>query len=222
MTILKNAQNFASVERERQYLENMLNKLIQEKVEEIQIISSKNHANVMPFGWRKAAKGRTVWRIVEEIISQNLEKYAKEYGFSSVRPATSEVGVYDFEFCYNNSQSAYVNIKSSVKGARTNKDDISKAIGLINFYQQHPFANLYIATFIIDFKEPLKIKFEKCVVFPTSWLPDIYVNPSNNGNLQSAKYKDIATAIKRTQKDFLEELIKANDIAISKKNKQKQ
>ncbi len=35
----------------------------------------------MPFGWRKAAKGRIVWRIIEEVISQNLETHAKELGF---------------------------------------------------------------------------------------------------------------------------------------------
>ena len=29
--------------------------------------------NQFPYGWRKAAKGRTVWRILEEAINQNLE-----------------------------------------------------------------------------------------------------------------------------------------------------
>ena len=55
-------------------------------------------------------------------------------------------------------------------------------------------------------------------MFPTSWIPDIYVNPSNNGNLQSSKYKDIANAVRRTPEKFLEELKKANEIAIAKKN----
>jgi hypothetical protein len=36
-----------------------------------------------PYGWRKAAKGRTIWRILEELITQNLEKHYKEFGFSS-------------------------------------------------------------------------------------------------------------------------------------------
>jgi hypothetical protein len=28
---------------------------------------------IFPFGWRKAAKGRTVWRILEECLNQQLE-----------------------------------------------------------------------------------------------------------------------------------------------------
>ena len=152
MMVLYDDSDFDSIEHERQYLEDRLNKLVRERIGEIQIIGNKKHC-VMPFGWRKAAKGRTVWRIVEEIINQNLEKYAQEYGFSSVSPAKSEVEVYDFEFCYNNSQSAYVNIKTAVKDARKNKDDISKAVGLINFYYKHNTANLYIATFFRFFTE---------------------------------------------------------------------
>lgn len=220
MSDYNNSMDFSLVDKERQYLEEQLNKLINEKIGNIQISSSKSQSQVMPFGWRKAAKGRTVWRIVEEVISQNLEKYAKDYGFNSVSQAKSEVGVYDFIFQYNCGKTAYVNIKSSVSGAKVNKDDISKAVGLIGFFKEHQSANLYIATFIITFKEPLKIVLERCVVFPVAWIPDIYVNPSNNGNLQSAKYKDIDYAVKRTQDKFLEELIKANNIAISKKNKQ--
>ena len=55
----------------------------------------------MPYGWRKAAKGRTVWRIVEEVISQGLESQVKSLGFDSVAPADSEVGVYDFKYQYD-------------------------------------------------------------------------------------------------------------------------
>lgn len=200
------------VENERKNLENKLNMLIK-NIGDIPIASPR----IMPYGWRKAAKGRTVWRIVEEVISQGLESQAKKLGFDSVHAADSEVGVYDFRFCYDGNKESYVNIKSSVKGGRSNKDDISKAVGLIDFYKDNLNANLYIATFVISFKPNMTIGLEKCIVFPTAWIPDIYVNPSNNGNLQSSKYKDLETAIKRTPSEFLECLIEANNVAIEKK-----
>ena len=203
-----------SVEIERKFLEQRLNQLIQ-SIGNIPIANKK----IMPYGWRKAAKGRTVWRIVEEIISQGLEFQAKKLGFDNVHPADSEVGVYDFLFQYHGNKESYVNIKSSVKGTRTNKDDISKAIGLIDFYKQHPNANLYIATFVISFNDDMTIGLDDCVVFPTAWIPDVYVNPSNNGNLQSSMYKDLSKAIKRTPQEFLECLLVANETALQKKNR---
>ena len=176
------------------------------------------NTRLMPYGWRKAAKGRTVWRIVEEVISQGLESQAEELGFDSVHPAESEISVYDFKFCYDGNKESYVNIKSAVKGGRTNKDDISKGERLIDFYRENPQANLYIATFVISFKPDMTIGLEKCIVFPTAWIPDIYINPSNNGNLQSSKYKRLEEAVKRTPGEFLECLINENNVAIKKKN----
>lgn len=202
------------IETERLYLEESLNKLIQD----IKYIPIAN-IDLLPFGWRKAAKGRTVWRIIEEIISQNLEKKYKKLGFDSAMPATSEIGVYDFKFCYNGNNESYVNIKSSVLGGRKNKDDISKAVGLLDFYKNNPKANLYVATFVIKFMDNMTVCLEECIVYPTSWIPDIYVNPSNNGNLQSSKCKDLSTVVRRTSNEFVEELIEANRIAIKKKEK---
>lgn len=204
--------SFTEVEVERKYLEKKLNMLI-ESIGDIPIANEK----LMPYGWRKAAKGRTVWRIVEEVISQGLESQAKRFGFDSVHPTDSEVGVYDFRFCYDGNKESYVNIKSSVKGGRKNKDDISKAKGLIDFYHDNPNANLYIATFIISFKQNMTIGLEKCVVFPIAWIPDVYVNPSNNGNLQSSNYKNLETSVRRTPEEFLDILIEENKIAIKKK-----
>lgn len=205
-----------AVESERKYLEDKLNELIN-KIGSIPIANTK----IMPYGWRKAAKGRTVWRIVEEVISQGLESNVKNLGFDSVHPADSEVGVYDFRFCYDGNKESYVNIKSAVKGGRANKDDISKAVGLIDFYKNNPNANLYVATFVISFNDDMTIGLNKCIVFPTAWIPDVYVNPSNNGNLQSSKYKDINLAIKRTPQEFLSCLIKENQVAIEKKKNKK-
>ena len=209
-------QSFDAVEQERKYLEDKLNALIK-NIGDIPIANTR----IMPYGWRKAAKGRTVWRIVEEVISQGLESQAASLRFDSVEPAESEVGVYDFKFRYDGNKESYVNIKSSVKGGKTNKDDISKAVGLIEFYDKNPAANLYVATFVISFKDNMTIGLDKCIVFPTAWIPDVYVNPSNNGNLQSSQYKDLSNAIKRTPNQFHQALIEANEVALIKKESQK-
>ena len=211
-------QLIENVEKERKFLEEKLQVLLN-KIGMIPIANKQ----LLPFGWRKAAKGRTVWRIVEEIINQNIEKQAKKLGFGEASPAGSEVGVYDFEFCCQEGKKSYVNIKTSLKNGKKGRDDISKAKGLIDFYKKNPNANLYVATFVIDFnyddQENPFIKLEKCTVFPTAWIPDVYVNPSNNGNLQSKEYKFIEKSQKRTPKEFLDCLIAANDEAIEKKKK---
>ena len=91
----------------RAKLETCLN-LLKDKIGVIQIGSSQQ----FPFGWRKAAKGRTVWRIVEEAINQNLERFHEELGISEIEPSDSEVSVYDTKikfqgdtgFIYTNQQ----------------------------------------------------------------------------------------------------------------------
>lgn len=204
--------NICLVEEEREFLENKLNELIKH-IGYIPIANKK----IMPYGWRKSAKGRTVWRIVEEVINQGIESQCKNLGFDSVTPAESEVCIYDFKFSCLGNTTSYVNIKSAVVGVKSSKDDISKAEKLIEFYNNNPNANLYIATFEIKFNTDLTIGFNKCTVFPTAWLPDIYVNPSNNGNLQSSMYKQIQTAVKRTPSEFYKCLVEANYTAIAKK-----
>lgn len=195
-----------------------LEKIIKEIISDIGDIPIANK-HIMPFGWRKAAKGRTVWRIIEEVISQNLEINAKTLGFYEIKPAESEVGVYDFKFCYNSGIETFVNAKSSVIDGKRNKDDISKAAALIEFYKNNPEANLYIATFIIRFNKDMTISIVDCTIFPIAWIPDVYINPSNNGNLQSADYKYINKAQKRTNQEFLKIFIAEYEKAITKKNK---
>jgi len=63
----------------------------------------------------------------------------------------------------------------------------------------------------------MEILLSNSFVMPTVWLPDVYVNPSNNGNLQSSKYKELETAIQRNNEQFLVELIKAKGIADEKR-----
>ncbi len=206
---MKREQKIQLIRDERVLLESAINQLIQDKIKHIPIASP----TLMPYGWRKAGKGRTVWRIIEEVISQTLEKHAHEYGFKWVIPASSEVGVYDFQFELMPEITSYVNIKSAVVNGRVNKDDISKAVGLIDFLEENVDSPLYIATFLISFTDEMTIKLEQCIVCPTTWIPDIYVNPSNNGNLQSSKYKNTDELVERTHEEFLADLKEENRIA---------
>ena len=201
------------VEQLRSKLETSLNLVVQ-SLGEIQIGSVEQ----FPFGWRKAAKGRTVWRILEEAITQNLEKSYQNYGFSSIKAADSEVGVYDFSgTVLDDDEKFYVNIKSAVIGSRTNKDDISKAQKLKEFFDEDINRKLFIATFLIKFNSNMTVLVISAKVMPIMWLPDIYINPSN---LQSSKYKDISSAIRRTNVDFFREFLQEMEVA-KKKRKQK-
>lgn len=172
--------------------------ILVKKIGPIQIGSPQ----LFPYGWRKAAKGRTVWRIVEEIITQNLEKYHNEFNIDSVQSSESEVTVYDMK-CEYEKMDAYVNIKSAVVGGKCQKDDISKADGLKSFYKEDADKQFFVATFFIRFNKNMTIEITKAVVFPVAWIPDIYVNPSNNGNLQSAYYKNLDKAVQRTNRQFI-------------------
>tara|TARA_Y100000310_G_C20666389_1_gene807721 strand:- start:1698 stop:2423 length:726 start_codon:yes stop_codon:yes gene_type:complete len=189
--------------------------LLVNKINKIQI---GNKAQ-FPFGWRKAAKGRTVWRILEELISQNLEKDFKEFKLDSVTPSDSEVSVHDFE-CQieGNKTPIYVNIKSAVLDGKKNKDDISKGDGLEAFYAEDVNRNFFIGTFFIKFNDDMTIEIDHATVFPVAWIKDIYVNPSNNGNLQSAYYKDISDAVKRSNIEFHELFVEALEFARLKKS----
>lgn len=171
-----------------------------------------------PLGWRKAAKGRTVWRILEELITQNLEKYYKDLGIISITSSNSEITVYDFSVLFKDENvPVYVNIKSAVSGGKTQKDDISKGVGLQSFYEADINRDFFIATFFITFNDDMTIEIDKCTAFPIAWIPDVYINPSNNGNLQSSKYKKIEEAVKRTTAEFFEVFKVAMDTAKQKK-----
>ena len=65
----------------------------------------------------------------------------------------------------------------------------------------------------------MSIEITKAVVYPIAWISDIYVNPSNNGNLQSASYKDLGKAQKRTNAEFIALLHDA--IQVAKKKRQR-
>ncbi|MEG1724273.1 MAG: hypothetical protein RR313_02645 [Anaerovoracaceae bacterium] len=206
--------NIDQIDSLREKLQQSLDLLVS-NIGPIQIGSKKQ----FPYGWRKAAKGRTVWRIVEEVITQNLEKCHSDFKIDEVKPSEGEVTIFDMECRFGADPSIYINIKSAVCGGRKNKDDISKAEGLLQFYDEDSERNFFIATFFIKFNDDMSIEIERVVVFPIAWIKDIYVNPSNNGNLQSAYYKDISDAIKRTNEEFLPLFREAVEIARGKRTK---
>lgn len=183
-------------------LRNSLQRMMASLLASIGDVQIGTHGQ-FPYGWRKAAKGRTVWRLLEELISQNIEARHRELGMQTFTPADSEVGVYDFMFTLPDDVAVYVNVKSAVRGGRTNKDDISKARSLEQFFSADPARILLVATVEIEFLTPMAIRLLGCSVVPVMWLPDIYVNPSNNGNLQSSQYKNLAAAQHRTGAQFL-------------------
>ena len=112
-------------------------------------------------------------------------------------------------------------MKSAVVGGKRQKDDISKADGLKAFYADDINKQFFVATFFIQFNANMSIEITKAIVFPIAWIPDIYVNPSNNGNLQSAYYKDLGDAVKRTNNQFIPLLHDAIQIAEKKKQEKK-
>ncbi|TDY35339.1 hypothetical protein [Janthinobacterium sp. 75] len=197
----------------RTALEASLKGLVQ-KIDKVQI----GNIEQFPYGWGTAGKGRSVWRILEELITQNLQMYGKDFGMAKLTMPDSEVGVYDFEIHLEGfTHPVFVNVKSAVEGGRTNKDDISKARGLLKFYEENPTHELFISTISLRFNPDMSVSLVDVVVMPTAWLPDLYVNPSNNANLQSSKYKNIANATVRTNEEFIAELKVAVDVADIKK-----
>mgnify|MGYP000645611159 CR=1 FL=1 len=105
-----------------------------------------------------------------------------------------------------------MSIKSGSDQRANSKDDLSKANKLLEFYNKHEEAHIFIATFEIEFHDDMHISLANCYIMPLAWIPDVYVTPSNNGNMQSSKYKNLEAAIKRTTKEFIVELKKANQI----------
>jgi hypothetical protein len=212
---LKMASEIETTEKYRAELEQRLRSLVG-NIGDVQI----GGPGQFPYGWRKAAKGRTVWRILEELISQNLEAQAEKLQLRDFAPADSEVGVYDFSFKFDRGKTVFVNVKSAVEGRRPSKDDISKADKLVKFFEDQPELYLMIATVEIQFlSDPLRIRMSNCYVVPTAWLPDVYVNPSNNGNLQSSKYKDIGAAVPRGRNEFVALLKEQQDLALGKRRR---
>lgn len=125
----KTTNEIRHIESVREELHACLTRVSQH-IGRIQIGDKKS----FPFGWKKSAKGRTVWRILEESINQNLEQlYANSKQIQFI-PSDSEVAMYDFKAVGLDGErirwTAYVNIKSSTLGAKVSKDDLSAVVSI--------------------------------------------------------------------------------------------
>lgn len=168
------------------------------------------NATQFPDGWGNAAKGRTVWRIIEEAINQNLKKKCTRLGLNKVCPSKVEISIYDVAVRFKcDPQVIHLNFKTAVAGRETKKGDISKAKSVLRFFKEDLSRQLFIVTFPIVFGKRMTIEIKNCRVTPMAWLPDIYVNPSNNGNLQCKHPSDLKQVKKRTNAQFVAELKKA-------------
>lgn len=74
-----------------------------------------------------------------------------------------------------------------------------------------------MVVFYIRFHPDMKIGLERCDVIPICWIPDIYVNPSNNGNLQSSEYRNPEKCVKRTTREFYALLLEEMKVAAKKR-----
>lgn len=119
----------------------------------------------------------------------------------------------------NDTRILYLNFKAAVAGKQTMKGDISKAESIVKFFNADVNRQLFIVTFGIVFHASMAIEIKTCLVTPITWLPDIYVNPSNNGNLQCRQPATLAGATKRTNSLFLTTLKSAMKIAATKRKK---
>jgi hypothetical protein len=177
-----------------------------------------------PDGWGRAAKGRTVWRIVEEAVVQNIKARRAELGLAHAEAAPGETELYDVKVRFEQSKvDLFLNLKTAASGRETKKGDVSKADGIIRFFDMDAGRQLFIVTLVVTFSADMFIEITKCLVVPITWLSDVYVNPRNN-NLQCCQPKALANATKRTNAEFIAVLrheMDAADVKRAKKAKGK-
>lgn len=172
-----------------------------------------------PEGWGRAAKGRTVWRIVEEAVVQNLKARRGELELDHTEAAAGETELYDVKLRFQKSKvELFLNLKTAAIGRETKKGDVSKADGIVRFFEKDAERQLFIVTLVVTFCSDMFIEIKRCRVVPITWLSDIYVNPRNN-NLQCCQPKKLSDATKRTNAEFITALQREMEIADAKRAK---
>lgn len=169
------------------------------KISEFSLLNSK----LLPEGLKPIA--RSISLIVEQVVVQNLRVFSKDCGIEFVIDPPGNLTPYDCIIkLKNNSNQYHVNLKTSlVSTTPSGKFDISKATGLIQFYNENPDAKLLVGIVKVEL-DNLTVKFKNLVLFNVAWTPDMYYNRANH-NLQS---KCDGTFSKRTNKEFVLELEK--------------
>lgn len=208
----------SKMEAINQKVSYMLNK---SHLRDFQLLSRE----VAPEGVKPIA--RSVSWLIQQVITQNLKRYSQELGFSSIEvPQTksltnetyNDIEIWDTAVSFpKDPNKYYVNIKTcSSSNSRINKDDISKADKIVDWYRNNPDGIMLLLGVVVDFRENSLGFTGEVWVANYAWIPDIYVNPRNN-NLQSSNYKH--TSVRRTNEDFVTELRSALQIAFNKKTK---
>lgn len=150
-------------------------------------------------------RARSVSWLIEQIIRQNLNKYKEKIGITYVKDPPHALTQYDCIIKFEEIESeVFVNIKASASTTKhSGRFDISKSDKLAIMYNQNPDLILLIATIIVEFSNiNIKLLADRTIIHNVAW-SDIYVNPRNR-NLQTSLGKHI----KRTNKEFLQELVK--------------
>ncbi len=157
-------------------------------------------------------KTRSVSWLVEQIYVQQINKKPEEYGFSSVTNPNNDSLMYDLIV-----ESDEINLEFSMNtkafdstSNRTNKDDVSKARKVANYYYDNIGCNrhhLIVKTGININGEKRTVKLDSSAieVHNLQWIKtdDIYVNHSNK-NLQ-CKLSDASQI--RDKRKFIKHLL---------------
>jgi hypothetical protein len=167
-----------------------------------------------PDGWQRAAKGRTVWRIAELAVLQNLKRIAESEGLVDFTQAETETHPFDFHCRIARVGETQVNLKTYTDRARKGgNEDVSKALRLLDFMQSYPEVVLLLASVKIEFHDdPFGIQIGQPSVVPLAWLGDIYVNGSSNKNLMTASARRPDACIERSHAEF-RDLVHARALA---------
>lgn len=212
--------DFEFVESKMQAIKNKISLMLEkEHLKDFRLLDLE----VAPEGIKPIA--RSVSWLIQQIVTQNLKKYRQELEFFSIEiPETkslsndtyNDLEIWDVAVSLPNEPVKYhINIKTcSSSNTRKNKDDISKADKIVDWYRNNPDSIMLLLGVVVDFREHSLGFSGEVWIANYAWIPDIYVNPRNN-NLQSSKYK--YESKKRTNEVFVGELKKAIQIALEKK-----
>lgn len=145
---------------------------------------------------------RSICWLAEQVILQNVKKYAKEFGIDDFAYPTSDISPWDAKFTFpkcSGTREVFINIKVTDSTKPIRKNDIASVKALLNFYGMHEEPLLYYVVIRLKFDANL-VRFTQPVTaryYP--WVKDFVVNPRNE-HLQSVYDAQIE---RRSVADFL-------------------
>lgn len=130
---------------------------------------------------------RSICWLAEQVILQNVKKFAAEFGIDNFTYPTSDISPWDAKFTLpkpTGSREVFVNIKVTDSTKPIRKNDIASVKALLNFYGMHEEPLLYYVVIRLRFDDTI-IRFTRPVTaryYP--WVKDFVINPRNE-HLQS-------------------------------------